>query len=143
MKASPKVYTMIREEIKINEIPRKKERLIEVDEDRPNIELLKEVVNAETECKEIENLRIKHEKETVEIRELYEPESTGKDELGNEQDVGLMMSKEMSGAEDEEFKILLYNMNEVEVLKMNNEEKEDKKINVETPSDIEGEQGNT
>jgi hypothetical protein len=133
MKASPAVYMMMQEEVKMNEIPRKKERLIEVDEENPDIELLKEVVNAETESKEIENLRTKYEKETEEIKEFYDPELTGKEEIGNEQEEGTIMSAQMSEAEDNEFKRMLFNLNEVEVEKMDNEE-----VNVENPSIYEG-----
>jgi hypothetical protein len=84
MKASPAVYLMMQDKVKMNESPRKRERLIEIDEENPNIELLKEVVNAETENKEIETLRLKYENETEDIKELYEPDLTSKDEMINE-----------------------------------------------------------
>jgi hypothetical protein len=137
MKASPAVYLMMQDKVKINESPRKKERLIEVDEENPDIELLKEVVDAETESKEIETLRLKYEEETEDIKELYEPDLTSKDEMINEQDVGMIMSQEMIEDEGKEFRRMLINLSEMEIERTGDEE-----INVGKPSDVEGDKEN-
>jgi hypothetical protein len=117
MNASPMVFEMMQPTISINEKIRRKERLIEVDEENPDVELLKEVVNAETECKEIEELRSNHESETENIKEFYEPELAESQELENEQERGVNLSDEMTKAEDEEFEKMITALSDIEVEK--------------------------